>query len=104
MATGPTISFFFAANAASSKGFVISSRPKKGNSPPCAAEPGSCDSFLATSAKELGLLRTRAAISCALASAAFFSASFASGFTVMRMWLALRISFVPCLPAFTSSS
>ena len=77
----------FIANTASSKGLIIMPRPKKSRSPPCAAEPGSCEFFFATSAKVAGALRTSASRASALALAAVLSGS-----ALIRMWLARRSS------------
>ena len=61
-------------------------------SPPCAAEPGSCEFSLASSANRAGARRACAARSSAFFLAAAFSSSLASGLTAIRMWLACRSS------------
>ena len=89
--TGPTISPGFIANTASSNGLTMLPRAKVPRSPPCAAEPGSCELAFASSANFAGLAFTCAASSSAFCFAAAFSASLASGFTAIRMCDALPL-------------
>ena len=71
--TGPTISFSFAANAASSNSFTIRPRENEPRSPPLAFEPVSSDSAFARAAKSAPPLSFRTAAS----AFAFWAASFA---------------------------
>ena len=72
--TGPTMSFAFAAKAASSNSFTIRPRGNAPRSPPFAFEPGSSDSAFASAAKSAPPRSLRTADS----AFAFWAASFAA--------------------------
>jgi hypothetical protein len=84
----------FMPKAASSKGLTMAPRAKKSRSPPLAAEPGSSEFFLATSAKLSGCALTSASRASALALALARTSAEASLATAIRMWLARRSSGV----------
>ena len=84
----------FAANTASSNGFTIAPRANEPRSPPCAAEPVSCEFAFARSANASGFASAFWSSAVAFCFAAALSASDASGFTEIRMCEACRSSFV----------
>ncbi|CFP61936.1 Uncharacterised protein [Bordetella pertussis] len=71
-------------------------------SPPCPAEPVSCEFLRASSANPAGSAAAWAAISCALAAAALRASSEAPGGMEIMMWLTRRRSGWPKRDLFCS--